>query len=83
MVRAILDGALGRGEFDVDPRFGFAVPVRVPGVPTEILQPRQTWRDPEAFDATATRLARDLAENFAQFAGKVPAAVAAAGPTSK
>jgi phosphoenolpyruvate carboxykinase (ATP) len=83
MVRAILDGALDRGEFDVDPRFGFAVPVRVPGVPTEILQPRQTWRDPEAFDATATRLARDLAENFAQFAGKVPAAVAAAGPTSK
>lgn len=80
MVRAILDGALDGAELDVDPRFGFAVPWHVPGVPAELLQPRQTWSDSEAYDAMATRLARDLAKNFAQFAGEVPSAVAFAGP---
>lgn len=82
IVRAILDGKLDDGEFTVDPRFGFAVPRHVPDIPAEILQPRQTWGDPDAYDALATRLARDLTENFSQFAGDVPAAVASAGPDS-
>ena len=49
-------------------------------MPSEVLQPRLTWADPAAYDATATRLARSFEENFAPFAPTVSPEVRAAGP---
>jgi phosphoenolpyruvate carboxykinase (ATP) len=80
VVAAVLDGSLDESSSDVDPVFGFAVPRTVPGVPEDMLRPRDAWPDGDAYDAAANRLARDLVENFAHFAGTVPAAVLAAGP---
>jgi phosphoenolpyruvate carboxykinase (ATP) len=82
-VAAILDGSLDDGPFDVDPVFGFAVPRSAPGIPGALLRPRDTWPDAEVYDATAARLARDLAENFVDFAESAPAAVRAAGPVNQ
>jgi phosphoenolpyruvate carboxykinase (ATP) len=59
--------------------FGFEVPVSVPGVQRSLLDPRGTWRDPEAYDRKAAELARMFRENFEKFAGVAPE-VAAAGP---
>jgi phosphoenolpyruvate carboxykinase (ATP) len=82
-VAAILDGSLDDEPIDVDPVFGFAVPRSAPGIPGALLRPRQTWPDAGEYDATAARLARDLTENFANFASDAPAAVRAAGPASQ
>ena len=46
----------------------------------EVLTPRATWADGEAYDGQARRLAAMFAENFERFAGRVSADVAAAGP---
>jgi phosphoenolpyruvate carboxykinase (ATP) len=52
----------------------------VPGVPTEILQARNTWADKAAYDAQAAKLAYMFAENFKHYADGVTPEVATAGP---
>ena len=80
MVRAALKGELDDVEYEVDPVFGVQVPTAVPGVPSEILRPRDTWADPDAYDAKARDLAAMFVENFADYAAGVSDAVRAAGP---
>ncbi len=80
MVGAALAGALRSVPTRVDPVFGLHVPESVPGVPGEVLRPRDTWKDPAAFDAAAARLAGMFKENFTRFAEQVPEAVREAGP---
>ena len=80
MVAAALSGELDGVETLEDPVFGLAVPRRVEGVPDGLLVPRETWDDPEAYDAKAASLAEMFARNFEQFAGGVDEAVRAAGP---
>ncbi len=80
MVNAALSGALDEGEFVEDPVFGLAVPTAVPGCPNEMLTPRNTWTDGDAYDAAAAKLAAMFRSNFEQFADQVSEAVAAAGP---
>jgi phosphoenolpyruvate carboxykinase (ATP) len=80
VVAAILSDALAGAETTTDPVFGFAVPTAVPDVPSALLQPRASWADTAGFDATTARLAREMAENFTQFADLVPARVRNAGP---
>ena len=80
MVRAALAGQLAKATFEADPVFGVAVPTAVPGVPAEVLRPRETWADPAAYDAQAARLAGMFRDNFARYAEGVSEAVRAAGP---
>ena len=80
MVNAALAGALGGAEFAPDPVFGVDVPISVPGVPAEVLRPRDTWTDGEAYDASAAKLAAMFKVNFERFAHEVSDEVRAAGP---
>jgi phosphoenolpyruvate carboxykinase (ATP) len=80
MVRAALNGALDDVPTIEDPVFRVMVPTSVPGVPDEVLVPRNTWADKEAFDQMARRLAAMFHENFASYAGGVSAAIRDAGP---
>src|SRR3954467_2623483 len=82
MVRAALNGALEDIETRTDPNFGFEVPTHCPDVPTEVLWPRDTWANKDAYDARARQLADMFVENFKQFEGRVSDAVRAAGPRS-
>ncbi len=68
LLRAALDGTLAEARFRKDPNFGFEVPESVPGVDDRLLNPRETWADPAAYDAQARRLVRMFAENFGQYA---------------
>ncbi|HEX7122361.1 MAG TPA: phosphoenolpyruvate carboxykinase (ATP) [Gemmatimonadaceae bacterium] len=79
MVRAALSGALRDVPCETDPIFGLAVPTSVPGVPSNVLNPRSTWSDPAAYDAQARKLAEMFRQNFAKL-GEVDAAIKAAGP---
>ncbi len=80
LLNAALDGSLNNAEFRTDPNFGFAVPVSVPGVDANILDPRETWADKAAYDATAAKLVDLFNENFAEFAEHVDESVRAAAP---
>ena len=53
MVRAAISGALKDVPTMVDPIFRVAVPTEVPGVPSDVLIPRDTWPDPAAYDRAA------------------------------
>jgi phosphoenolpyruvate carboxykinase (ATP) len=81
MVDAILYGTLADGPRTRDPVFGLSIPDRVPGVPTTVLTPRQTWDDPQAYDRHARKLADAFAENFETYVGQVRDEVRAAGPS--
>ncbi len=80
MVNAILDGSLAKIETVPDPIFGLGIPVNVPGVPTKVLKPRNTWADKAAYDTKAKDLAARFNKNFEQFTDKVDTKIAAAGP---
>jgi phosphoenolpyruvate carboxykinase (ATP) len=79
LLHAALSGRLDAAAFRTDEVFGFEVPLHVPGVDEALLDPRSTWRDPDAYDAKARDLARMFRENFEKFEDVEPE-VAAAGP---
>jgi phosphoenolpyruvate carboxykinase (ATP) len=64
----------------VDANFGFEVPVSVPGVDAALLNPRQTWADPEAYDRQAVDLVGMFVRNFEQYEPHVGEDVKAAAP---
>ncbi|QIL75024.1 phosphoenolpyruvate carboxykinase (ATP) [Hymenobacter sp. HDW8] len=68
MITAALNGDLNNVEFTKHPIFGVEVPASVPSVPTEILEPRNTWVDKEAYDKTAASLAEKFVTNFKKYA---------------
>ena len=82
--RALLHAALGGGLADapvtVDASFGLHVPEACPDVPSEVLTPRDTWADKEAYDETARALVARFHANFESFAPYVSDAVKAAAP---
>jgi phosphoenolpyruvate carboxykinase (ATP) len=74
MVRAALSGALDGVEMVRDPVFNVMVPATCPDVPSEVLQPRQTWADQDAYDRQAAKLKRMFDENYQAYAAGVPEA---------
>ena len=80
MVRAALSGALEGVPMRTDPIFGFEVPTHCPDVPSEVLWPRDTWADKDAYDARARQLADMFVDNFKQFEDRVSDTVRAASP---
>ncbi len=78
-----ISGGFDRGATRTDPTFGFEVPLDVPGVSGELLDPRSTWVDPAKYDETAAKLAGEFASHFQVFAADVSPAVASAGPTAR
>ncbi|HUA65062.1 MAG TPA: phosphoenolpyruvate carboxykinase (ATP) [Alphaproteobacteria bacterium] len=80
MVKAVLSGSLKNVPTTQDPVFGMAVPESCPGVPKDILNPRNTWTDKNAYDAKARELAGMFEKNFAENAGDAPANIKKAGP---
>ena len=80
MVKAVLSGAMTDAPMKADPVFGINVPQSCPGVPAEILAPRQTWKDPAAYDQKARQLAGMFESNFKENASDAPSEVRQAGP---
>ena len=63
-----------------DEEFGFEIPTACPGVPSEILVPKNTWEDKAAYDVQKEKLIKLFQNNFKQFAENVNADINAAGP---
>jgi phosphoenolpyruvate carboxykinase (ATP) len=77
-VTAILNGTLKNAKYTPDPVFGLPLPDKVEGVPSEVLNPRNTWKDGAAYDAKAKELAKKFRDNDKKF--DMPEAVRNAGP---
>ena len=80
IIDAIHSGELTEAAYVTDPNFGFAVPTACSAVPSQMLQPKLTWADPVAYEATAQKLASLFHKNFQQFADKSDPSIANAGP---
>lgn len=78
MIQAALEGELNNVETIKDDIFGLEIPLHVPGVPDDVLQPQKTWENKEAYKAKATELASKFRENFKKFDG-VPAEIGQKG----
>jgi phosphoenolpyruvate carboxykinase (ATP) len=71
MIFAALEGKLENVEYEKHNVFGMMMPKNCPGVPSEILNPRETWKDKKAYDKMASELAKKFVENFKKFADVV------------
>lgn len=80
VIDAIHSGELARSPTVDDPIFGLTVPTSCPHVPADILIPRRTWRDAEAYEQGARNLVGRFRDNFARFADQTSEAVKQAGP---
>lgn len=77
---AIHDGSLAEAPTTPDAVFGVSVVRQCPGVPSEVLVPRDAWTDKAAYEATARKLAHLFRDNFTKYAANVATEVGAAGP---
>ena len=82
MVKAATSGALRDVETRRHPVFNVDVPISCPGVPDEVLDPKSTWADGDAYDEAARQLARMFVKNFDRFAADVSDDVTKAGPSA-
>jgi phosphoenolpyruvate carboxykinase (ATP) len=80
MIDAIHAGQLDAVPTTTEPVFGLAIPNSCPGVPSELLQPRNTWSKATSYDTTALHLAKLFHANFGQYADRCTAEVREAGP---
>lgn len=80
MLSEALEGNLDDATFEIDPVFELAIPKEVEGVPSDILVPRNTWKNKDAYDQKAERLAGMFAKNFDQFKEAASKELIKAGP---
>ncbi len=71
LLDAALDGSLARVRFRKDKLFGLSIPETVPGIPAEVLDPRQGWADKAEYERVARELVRRFEANFAAFEASV------------
>ena len=80
LIKAALENKLSAIDFENHPVFGFAMPKECPGVPSEFLNPRNTWKDKNAYDEKVKYLAGLFIKNFEKYSSGVSDDVLAAAP---
>ena len=80
MVTAALNGTFDDVEYKHDEVFNVDIPQTCPNVPSEIMNPRDTWEDKAAYDAQAKKLAKMFQDNFTKKYPNMPKNIAEAGP---
>lgn len=80
MIHAALNGDLKKVKFDQHPVFGVMMPCSCPGVPEELLNPRNTWVNKQQYDAQTKMLAGLFINNFKIFESRVSKEILGAAP---
>jgi len=79
MVTAAINGSLNIVKYKHDDLFNLDIPTEVPDVPSDILDPKNTWTDKDSYDLSAKKLAQMFVENFKKFQNVAPEIISA-GP---
>lgn len=80
MLSEALAGHLDHIEYNEEPVFGLSIPSKISSIPSDILNPRNTWEDKDAYDKKANELADMFTENFNQFKQRASKEIIEAGP---
>ena len=80
MITAAMTGELDGVDYIQHPIFGLNMPVSCAGVPSELLDPRTTWNDSDAYDEAAMELAQKFADNFEQFEAEASEEILSGAP---
>ena len=80
MITSALEGELDDVKFDKLPLFELSYPTSCPGVPTELLNPKETWTDTSLYDETASKLASKFVANFESYKDEASPKILAAAP---
>ncbi|MEO8711158.1 MAG: phosphoenolpyruvate carboxykinase (ATP) [Parafilimonas sp.] len=80
MIQAALNGSLKKMKYQKHPVFGMMMPCTCPGVPEELLNPRNTWHSKNEYDAKAKILAGLFIKNFKEYESKVSKEILGAAP---
>ena len=80
MITAALEGELDNVEYEAHKIFGFMIPKSCPGVPSEILNPENTWADKDDYNIKAKELAKQFIKNFEKYASGASGETASAAP---
>ncbi|HXS38419.1 MAG TPA: phosphoenolpyruvate carboxykinase (ATP) [Flavipsychrobacter sp.] len=80
MITAAMKGELNNVDYEPHPVFGVLIPKSCPNVPAEVLVPRNTWADKEAYDKKASELAQLFVKNFDKYASQANDEILAAAP---
>ncbi len=80
MVKAALNGELDNVEYETEPFFGLSIPKSCPDVPSEVLNPKNTWKDKKGYDEKASKLAAAFLENFKEFEDECDKEIISSGP---
>lgn len=80
MISAVLDNKLDNVHYHQHSVFKVSMPAECPGVPSELLDPRNTWEDKSAYDVQANKLAKQFVENFKKYESGVDDAIMNASP---
>lgn len=83
MITAALNGELENVEYKEHEIFGLMMPTSCPGVPSEILDPKNTWEDKAGYDSKASQLAETFVKNFAQFSENANEEIMNAAPRTR
>ena len=83
MITAALEGKLDNVRYIEDPVFGVSVPTEVPRIPSEMLFPKNTWKDKDKFDEEAQKLADMFIENFKKYKEFANDEILSGAPKSK
>ncbi len=81
LITAALNGSLDKAQYETLPVFSLAYPIACPDVPATILNPRNTWKDKESYDAKSNQLAAAFVKNFAQYSSAASKEIISAAPT--
>ena len=80
LITAALNGELEKVKFEMLPVFNLSMPTICSNIPTEMLNPRNTWKDKDAYDAKANELAKSFVKNFQQYASAANDEILSAAP---
>jgi len=80
MITAAMTGELDGVDYIQHPIFGLNMPGSCAGVPPELLDPRTTWNDTDAYDEAAMELAQKFADNFEQFEAEASEEILSGAP---
>lgn len=83
MISAVLNNEMNGASYEKHPVFGMMMPMSCKGVPSEILNPRNTWADKNEYDKKANELAKQFIKNFEKYASGVSEEILNAAPLAK